>query len=102
MRRWTFAAAALLGIAVLSSCVNVKAPDNIEIGSGGGRAYSSHSRNPNPQTLDEAKAELNKAYQRIDYLEKKNSDLEKDKQKYKDERDEYKSKYKQAKKQYGD
>ena len=95
MRRLPFAAAAVLGLVILSSCVNVKAPENIEIGSGGGRAYSSSSRNPNPQTLDEAKAELNKAYARIDYLEKKNADLEQDKQKYKD-------KYKQAKKQYDD
>ncbi len=92
MRRLPFAATVVLGLLVLSSCVNVKAPENIDIGSGGGRSYSNSSRNPNPQTLDEAKAELNKAYARIDYLEKKNADLEQDKQKYKD-------KYKQAKKQ---
>lgn len=95
MRRLPFASAIVLALAALSSCVNVKAPENIDIGTGGGRAYSKSSRNPNPQTLDEAKAELDKAYARIDYLEKKNADLEQDKQKYKD-------KYKQAKKQYDD
>ena len=100
MRRLPLAAAFVFGLVVLSSCVNVKAPENIDIGTGGGRAYSSSSRSPNPQSLEEARAELNKAYQRIDYLEKKNEDLEKDKKKYKKERDEYEDKYDRLKDKY--
>ncbi len=103
MRRGMIAAAAGVMMAACVSCVNVKAPENIEIGSrGSSSARVDSSRVPNPQTLEEARRDLHDAYARIQQLERQNADLERDKRKYKDERDDYKDKYKRLKDRYED
>jgi hypothetical protein len=83
-------ATGLLGL----GCVNVKAPEQIHIGSGPPPERVDSSRVPDPATLDEAREELHKAYRHIRYLEHEVADLRKDKEKLKAERDEYKKKYK--------
>lgn len=89
---------ALIVAAVGIGCVNVKAPERIDVGGkpvyGGDR---NRQRDPNPQTLDGCREELRRAYDRIDSLERKVADLESDKRKLKDERDEYKDRYKRLK-----
>lgn len=98
MRRIVISLSGLATLALVSACVNVKAPENIEIG---GKSYTSgSSRAPNPGSLDECRTELNRAYNRIDSLERRCDSLEKDKKKYKEERDEWKEKYEKLKDRY--
>ena len=85
----------------LVGCVNVQAPD-VNVGSRPGRRQIDTSRLPPTRSHEEARQKLGEAYERIDYLEDKVGDLEKDKRKAKDERDEYKRKYKRAKDRYDD
>lgn len=56
-------------VALASGCVNVRAPENIQIGSGPHPADVDSSRVPKTRTHDQARAELVKAYQQIRYLE---------------------------------
>ena len=49
---------------------------------------------PNPSTLEEARAELVKAYQNIQYLEHEHARSNEKADKYKRERDDYKKKLK--------
>lgn len=102
MRRVAFSVTVVIGIVSLASCVNVKAPERIDIGSGSGGYHSGSSKAPNPGNLDDCKAELNRAYSKIDSLEKRCDSLEADKKKYKEERDEWKDKYKALKDRYND
>jgi len=102
MRRVAFSVTVVIGIVSLASCVNVKAPERIDIGSGSGGYHSGSSKAPNPGSLDECKTELNRAYSRIDSLEKRCDSLEADKKKYKEERDEWKDKYKKLQDRYDD
>ena len=87
MRYWTLA---LIGVMWLSTvgCVSVKAPEKIEVGGGSRSEPVDSSRVPDPATMGEARYELRKAYGNIQYLERRVSDLERDKAKYKRQRDE--------------
>lgn len=89
-------------LAGLAGCVNVQAPERIEVGSSPGREPIDTSRVPPTGSHEEARRKIAEAYQRIDYLDRKVRDLKEDKEKYKDERDEYKDKYKRLKKRYDD
>jgi hypothetical protein len=73
---------------VTTGCVSVKAPERINVGGSSRPEPVDSSRVPNPRTLEEARAELRKAYSNIQWLEDEVADLEKDKAKYKRERDE--------------
>ncbi len=76
-------AGVLVGVA---GCV--KAPGNIEVNVGGGRPPPvDASRVPEPQTLEAARAELAKAYENIQYLERENGRLSEKNEKLKRERD---------------
>jgi uncharacterized protein len=76
-------AAGLLG----TGCISVKAPERISINSSRPQPVDSR-RVPSTRSHEEARAELNKAYQNIQYLEERNRKLERDAQEYKRERDE--------------
>jgi predicted RNase H-like nuclease (RuvC/YqgF family) len=69
-----------------------QAPKSIDVQVGGSRRPEpvESSRVPNPRTLEEARAELRKAYANIQWLEDEVADLEKGKAKYKREREKYK------------
>ena len=87
--RIRYLTAVLLGTFWLTSigCVSIKTPERIEVGGGRPEPVDS-SRVPNPATLEDARYELRKAYGNIQYLERRVSDLEQDKAKYKRQRDE--------------
>lgn len=81
----------------MAGCTSVRAPERIEVSVGGGSGHVDSSRVPKPKTLEEARAELGKAYAQIQRLERKIGDLEEDEAKcereremYKEQRDEYK------------
>ena len=73
---------------VTTGCVSVKAPERINVGGSSRPEPVDSSRVPNPRTMEEARAELRKAYSNIQWLEDEVADLEKDKARYKRERDE--------------
>ncbi len=74
-----------------AGCVSVKAPERIVVGGGRSRPEPvESSRVPNPRTLEEARAELRKAYANIQWLEDEVADLAEDKAEYKRERNKYK------------
>ena len=74
---------------VLSAAGCVTAPERIEVNVGGGRPPPvDSSRVPQPATLEEAHAELVKAYQSIQYLERESARQSERAEKYKHERDE--------------
>ncbi len=71
---------------VAAGCV--QAPKSIDVRVGSSRPEPvDSSRVPDPRTMEEARAELRKAYRNIQWLEDEVADLEKDKAKYKRERD---------------
>jgi chromosome segregation ATPase len=74
-------------MAALVGCVNVKAPERIQIGSAAPEPVDSRQV-PQPQTLEEAQQELNQAYANIRYLEQDNQSLKNKAAEYKRERDE--------------
>lgn len=92
MRKTRIALAVAAAFLLLTTvgCVSVKAPERIDIGGGSSADRVDSSRVPNPQTMDEARYELRKAYGEIQRLERKVDDLKDDKEKYKRERDQYK------------
>ena len=73
---------------VMTGCVSVKAPERINVGGSNRPEPVDSSRVPDPRTLEEARADLRKAYANIQWLEDEVADLEKDKARYKRERDE--------------
>jgi len=79
-------------------CVNVKAPERIDVGGGGpGREPIDTSRVPPTASHEEARQRLGEAYERIRYLEGKVHGLEEDKRDLKREKEEYKKKYEREK-----
>jgi hypothetical protein len=89
--RWCLLLATVGMLAMTGGCFSAKAPENIDVRVGSSRPEPvDSSRVPDPQTLDEARYELRKAYANIEYLERKVEDLKDDKAKYKRERDKYK------------
>lgn len=66
----------------------VTAPERIDVRVGSDRpAPVDSSRVPRPTTLEEARGELNRAYQNLQYLERENARLGEKATKYKSERD---------------
>lgn len=72
---------------LVSGCVQIKAPERINIGGEPPPPVDS-SRVPPTSTHEEARAELVKAYQNIQYLEQQNARLRSKADEYKRERDE--------------
>jgi len=87
---------ATAGLLVMAGgCFSAKAPERIDVRLGSDRPEPvDSSRVPDPQTLEEARQELHKAYANIQYLERKVDKLENDKAEYKRERDTYKKRLK--------
>jgi outer membrane murein-binding lipoprotein Lpp len=85
----------------LSGCVNLKAPEEINIGSGRHQPVDA-SQVPPTKTHEEARQKLAEAYTEIRYLQSKVADLEKDKKELKAEREEWEKKYKKLKDKKGD
>ncbi len=86
MRRQLLGVAAGGLLLVAGGCVNVKAPERIDLG---GRPEPVDSgRVPPTSSHEQARQELVKAYQNIQYLERENQELRKDAAEYKRERDE--------------
>ena len=74
--------------ALIGTAGCVKAPERIEVNVGGNRPPPvDSSRVPEPTTLEEARAELLKAYQNIEYLERDSARLSEKADKLKRERD---------------
>ncbi len=84
-RYWLLAASAGLILATFG-CVNVKAPERIDIGGGRPEPVDT-SRVPPIATVEQGREELAKAYQNIQYLEQENQRLRKKADDYKRERD---------------
>jgi len=93
------AATLVMGIA---GCVNVQAPEKIEIGGRRGSEPIDTSRLPPTASHEEARERLAEAYDRIAYLEAKVRDLEEDKRELKREKEDYKDRYEREKKRRGD
>jgi hypothetical protein len=81
--------AAGLALAV-AGCFSVKAPREINVGGSSRPEPVDSSRIPATASHEEARAELHKAYAYIQWLERKNAELEEDKADCKRERDKYK------------
>lgn len=81
--------ALLTGAGSLCGCLNVKAPERITIGGGGGEPVDSRNT-PHISTVEEGRAELDKAYRALRRLESENAELAEDIDKLKRERNEYK------------
>ncbi len=75
-----------------AGCFSAKAPERIDVSVGGNSRPEpvDSDRVPDPQTLDEARYELRRAYANVQWLERQVADLEDDKAEYKRERDRYK------------
>ena len=86
--------AALVGLAGTSAgCLSVRMPERVEVGSSRPEPVDS-SQIPETSTHQEARAELHKAYENIQYLERENQRLHEKADKYKRERDQYKDRLK--------
>ena len=84
-----------------AGCVNVRPPD-IQIGTGPPPEDVDASRVPPTATHEEARAELEKAYRQLRYLEDRVRRLEADNRELEAERDEYEDKYDRLKDKYED
>jgi outer membrane murein-binding lipoprotein Lpp len=82
---------------ILSGCVNVKAPEEINLGTGRHQPVDA-SQVPPTATHEEARQKLAEAYAEIRHLQSKVADLEKDKKELKAQREECEKKYKKLKK----
>jgi predicted RNase H-like nuclease (RuvC/YqgF family) len=87
-RRWFLLTAGCL-LCVATGCFSARAPERIDVRVGNGSRPEpvDSARVPDPQTLEQARAELRKAYAHIQWLERRVAKLEEDKQEYKRERD---------------
>lgn len=94
--RLCVAGSALLFVttSLFTGCLNVKAPEQINVGTHPQRVDS--SRVPPTRSHEEARQLLARAYERNRYLEAKASELKRDNKKLKQERDEYKRRYERA------
>ncbi len=86
-----------LGLVGLTGCLNVRAPD-VRVDMGDGAEPVDASRVPQPTSLEQAQAELNKAYAYIQSLERHNRELKQERDEYKHERDQYKKERDKARK----
>lgn len=87
--RFTAATVLFVAAAILPGCVSLTAPERITIG--GSDAEPVDSRNtPQISTVEEGRAELDKAYRALRRLESDNAELARDVDKLKRERNQYK------------
>jgi hypothetical protein len=93
---WLLLAASGLMWAAMG-CVNVKAPERIDIGGGAPEPVDS-SRVPEITSVEQGRMELHKAYENIQYLEHENARLKEKAEKYKHERDQARDKLKKYEK----
>ena len=93
--------ALLIGLVPHLACVSARAPD-IYINTGPPPEDVNSAQVPVTSTHEEARAELEKAYGQIRYLEHENDRLADKVKKEKERADEYKRKYKRLKKKYDD
>lgn len=77
MWRWRAIVAGVIGLLVLSGCIQGPKSIDVRVGSGGERVDSGSV--PDPKTLEEARAELRKAYTYIRSLEDEVVELDGDK-----------------------
>lgn len=78
-------------LCMLTGCLSVQAPDRVDVRVGEQPPEDmDSSRVPATSTHAEARAELEKAYRYIAYLERRSEKLEEKSREYKEERDEYK------------
>ncbi|HEY3241856.1 MAG TPA: hypothetical protein VGM03_00770 [Phycisphaerae bacterium] len=82
----------------LPACLNVKAPERIEVNAGAPPQDIDTSHVPHPATLGESHAEIDRAYRQIAFLEDRLARAERKRDDYKRERDECEKKYKKLKK----
>jgi len=88
--RWRLMVLPVLAVVLPAfGCVSVKAPERITVNSNR-PARVDPGNVPYISTVEQGRAELDKAYQYIRYLEDRNAKLERDKDEAKRERDEYK------------
>jgi len=95
-RSWVMLAVAAL-LAASAGCVSVKAPEKIEIGGGRPEPVDS-TRIPETSSHEQAREELRRAYENLQYLERENERLREKAEKYKRERDQYKDRLKRYEK----
>ncbi|MBN1514542.1 MAG: hypothetical protein JXB13_21175 [Phycisphaerae bacterium] len=94
-----------IGVFVLVAahgCIQAKAPESIVIGGGAPPERVDSSRTPQTRSHEEARAELEKAYRQIQYLEEENQRLRRKYENAKAEREEYERRYEQLKDRYED
>lgn len=84
---------ALIAIASAIGCLEIKAPERINVNSNR-PARVDPGRVPHINTVEEGRYELDKAYQNIRYLEDRVAKLERDKDEARRERDDYKDRNK--------
>ena len=89
-RRTAFVAYGLAAVCIAggAGCVSVKAPERITINRSPRPEPVDSGRVPQTSNHEQARMELNKAYQNIQYLENQNRKLADDAQEYRRERDE--------------
>ena len=81
---WVVATISLL----ITGCLSIKAPERIEVGNSSRPEPVDSSRIPPTTSHEQARQELAKAYQNIQYLERENQRLDRKAADYKRERDE--------------
>ncbi|MFH0983106.1 MAG: hypothetical protein V2A79_16425 [Planctomycetota bacterium] len=91
----------LTGFVPQLACVNARAPD-VYINAGPVPENVSSAQVPATTTHEQARAELEKAYRQIRYLESENRRLEGKVKHEKERGDDYKVKYERLKKKYED
>ena len=91
----------LIGFLPHLACINARAPD-IYLDRGPAPEPVNSAQVPPTTSHEQARAELEKAYGQIRYLESENRRLTDKVKSAKADADEYKEKYKQLKKKYGD
>ncbi|GMU80282.1 MAG: hypothetical protein IT450_16175 [Phycisphaerales bacterium] len=87
--RFTAAGVLLGAAAMLVGCVSLTAPERITIGGADSEPVDSRST-PQISTVEEGRAELDKAYRALRRLESENAELARDIDKLKRERNQYK------------
>lgn len=85
-RRWFLLAAGCLFWA-LPGCVNIQAPEKIEVRGSSRPEPVDSSRVPRTASHEEARGELRKAYANLQYLERENGRLQRKADEYKRKRD---------------
>jgi peptidoglycan hydrolase CwlO-like protein len=91
----------LVGVICQSACVNVRTPD-VRINAGPPPEKVDSKRVPATSSHEEARAELEKAYRQIRYLEDQNRRLAEKVEKEKSRAKEYEEKYERLKDKYDD